>query len=57
MPLFPTGGWLPVGGQKGRQVVLVAHRRQAAEHVAQIRQRIDSVATAGKDYRVAARRP
>ena len=43
---------LPVGGHQRRQVVLVAHRRQAAEHVAQIRERVFAVTAAGEDYRV-----
>ena len=53
--LLATRG-LPVGGHQCRHVVLVAHCRQAREHVAQIRQRVLSVATAGVDYRVEYRR-
>jgi hypothetical protein len=38
--LLIAAGRLPVGGHQRGQVVLVAHRGQAAEHVSQIRQRV-----------------
>lgn len=43
---------LPEGWHEGFQVVLVGHRRQAREDIAQVNQRVDPSAVAGNDDRV-----
>lgn len=48
-----AGVWgLPVGRQQGREVVLVGHRRQPVEDVAQVREGILAVPLTGHDQRV-----
>ena len=52
--LFCRGGerCRPVGWQQRREVILIGHCGQTAEHVAQIEQRIDGAPAAGADDRV-----
>ena len=51
-PTWPAGRvrhGLPASRGEGGDVVLVGHRRQAAEHVLEVRERVQAVALAGAD--------